>query len=72
MTSTQVNALELKGAYVGQTAPKVKAAVADAIGGCLFIDEAYALAARGGDSFSGEAARRRGNTHIAHVDDDPR
>jgi hypothetical protein len=44
---------------VGQTAPKVQAAVADAMGGCLFIDEAYALAggSRGPDSFSGEAIR---------------
>jgi SpoVK/Ycf46/Vps4 family AAA+-type ATPase len=55
----ECNGLELKGQYVGQTAPKVQAAVADAMGGCLFIDEAYALAGgnRGPDSFSGEAIR---------------
>jgi hypothetical protein len=35
----------------------VKQAVADAMGGCLFIDEAYALVDRGGDAFSGEAIR---------------
>jgi SpoVK/Ycf46/Vps4 family AAA+-type ATPase len=51
------NALELKGQFVGQTGPTVKAAVADAMGGCLFIDEAYALCDRGGDLFSGEAIR---------------
>ena len=51
------NALELKGAYVGQTTPRVQEAVKDALGGCLFLDEAYALADRGGDAFSGEAVR---------------
>jgi SpoVK/Ycf46/Vps4 family AAA+-type ATPase/DNA-binding beta-propeller fold protein YncE len=51
------NALSLKGQYVGQTGPTVKQAVADAMGGCLFIDEAYALMDRGGDAFSGEAIR---------------
>jgi SpoVK/Ycf46/Vps4 family AAA+-type ATPase len=42
--------LELKGQYVGDTAPKVIDAVAEAKGGCLFLDEAYALA---GDNESG-------------------
>ena len=51
------NGLELKGQYVGQTAPTVKQAVADAMGGTLFIDEAYALVDGGGDQFSGEAVR---------------
>ena len=49
------NALELKGAYVGQTTPRVIEAVKTAMGGCLFLDEAYSLA--GGDVFSGEAVR---------------
>ena len=35
----------------------MKAAIAEAMGGCLFLDEAYALADNGGDSFSGEAVR---------------
>jgi SpoVK/Ycf46/Vps4 family AAA+-type ATPase len=55
----ECNGLELKGQYLGQTAPKVQQVVADAMGGCLFIDEAYALAGGGNgpDSFGGEAIR---------------
>ena len=56
------NALELKGQYVGDTAPKVKETIAEAMGGCLFLDEMYALASGGGlggegDSFSKEVVR---------------
>jgi SpoVK/Ycf46/Vps4 family AAA+-type ATPase len=57
------NGLELKGQFLGDTAPKVKRAVRDALGGCLFIDEAYALAeggqdvAGGGDAFAKDAVR---------------
>lgn len=57
------NGLELKGEYVGATAPTVKRAVTDALGGCLFIDEAYALAEGGdgpgaaGDAYSKDAIR---------------
>merc|ERR1712193_604423 len=49
------NALELKGQYCGQTAPKIKEMFQMAMGGCLFLDEAYALA--NGDQFSNEAIR---------------
>ena len=49
--------LELKGRFVGHTSHTVKEAVADAMGGCLFVDEAYSLVDRGGDRFSGEAVR---------------
>ena len=51
------NGLELKGKFVGHTAHVVKEAILSAMGGCLFIDEAYALADAQGDSFSGEAVR---------------
>jgi len=38
------NGLELKGEFLGESGPKVKRAVAAAMGGCLFVDEAYSLA----------------------------
>lgn len=50
-----VNGAELKGAYVGQTAPKVKALFEEY--DCILIDEAYSLMADGAnsDSYSNEA-----------------
>ena len=46
---------DLVAGYVGQTALKVQAIVQRALGGILFIDEAYALA-QGGDEDFGEEA----------------
>ncbi|EOD08875.1 hypothetical protein EMIHUDRAFT_453008, partial [Emiliania huxleyi CCMP1516] len=55
------NALELKGTHIGWTCPQVKEMVAASMGGCLFLDEAYALSGSRdgdrGDSFADEALR---------------
>ncbi|SEM85546.1 right-handed parallel beta-helix repeat-containing protein [Lihuaxuella thermophila] len=43
----QVNREKLVAEYIGQTAPKTKAKIDEAIGGVLFIDEAYELTNKG-------------------------
>ena len=55
----EMNALELKGKYVGWTTPLVQNTFRSALGGALFLDEAYSLAGDGTkqDTFSGEAIR---------------
>lgn len=45
----------LVGEYLGQTAPKVQEKAMSALGGVLFIDEAYSLTPIGDDSYGAEA-----------------
>ena len=54
----EVSSKDLVGEYVGQTAPKTMAVVEKAMGGLLFIDEAYTLASgsgSAGNSYNEEA-----------------
>ncbi|MFA9559592.1 AAA family ATPase [Evansella sp. AB-rgal1] len=46
---------DLVAGYVGQTAIKTKKKIKEALGGVLFIDEAYSLLSRGNEDFGKEA-----------------
>ncbi len=55
---------DLVGRYQGETAMKVKDVVRSALGGILFIDEAYSLVAGEGDTFGMEAV----NTLVSEIE----
>jgi len=60
---------DLVGEYIGQTAQKTRAIIQKALGGILFIDEAYSLA-RGGEKDFGREAIDTLVTHMENNHDD--
>ncbi|WP_354132466.1 AAA family ATPase [Bradyrhizobium sp. RT4b] len=65
----EVDRSGLVGQYLGQTGPKVTAAFDKAMGGVLFIDEAYSLAARRSDGAADVFGQDAINTIVKLMED---
>ena len=60
---------DLVGEYIGQTAPKTSEVIDKAMGGVLFIDEAYSLASKVGNDYGKEAIATLIKAMEDHKDD---
>lgn len=67
--TVEVDRSGLIGGYVGQTAIKVKEVIDKALGGILFIDEAYSLAGKGANDYGHEAIETLLKAMEDHRDD---
>ncbi|MDR3627463.1 MAG: AAA family ATPase, partial [Ignavibacteriaceae bacterium] len=65
----EVDRQGLVASYVGKTAEKTKEAIDKAIGGTLFIDEAYSLV-KGGDANSSDFGKEAIDTLLKRMEDD--
>ena len=65
----EVTSKDLVAEYVGQTAPKTASVIEKALGGVLFIDEAYSLASKDGNSYNDEAIATLIQKMETHRDD---